>query len=477
MQICGRINFHPGPLAAVGFLSCPDSSRFFTHPMMHHSPTRIRILRDLMTLALTAAAAIAAIAESAVPEPVRMNVREIVRDVLARNPELRFYEAELAAARGEHQTAGQWVNPELGTQVGQKRSTDANSVLQGEGVAWSVSVSQTFEWPGRLALRKSIAERQVAMAENGIVQFRAALAARAQTLAFDLAVTRQLSEATLEAAERFLALQEIAIQRDPAGVAPLLETRILEANSITYRRRASAALRRTEEARNELNLLRGEPLSSQLQVSVDQLNFQPLTATEDLIASAWTNNFELRQRSLELEQQGFRVSLARNERYPAVTLSPYFIQENSAGQDRFAGVGISLPLPLWNRNKSTIVTAAAREQQAQTALRITQQGVERRVMELTAIYETRLREMSHWSADSVQRFREAAAHADRHYRLGAVPISTYVEMQKQSLDALEALLETRREAMEAAQQLELTTGTLLNLVTSVPPNAPDAPSR
>ena len=39
-----------------------------------------------------------------------------------------------------------------------------------------------------------------------------------------------------------------------AGVAPLLETRILEANSITYRRRASTALRRTEEARLEATI-------------------------------------------------------------------------------------------------------------------------------------------------------------------------------------------------------------------------------
>jgi hypothetical protein len=41
-------------------------------------------------------------------------------------------------------------------------------------------------------------------------------------------------------------------------------------------------------------------------------------------------------------------------------------------------------------------------------------------------------------------------------------------MQKQSLDALEALLETRRETMEAAQDLELVTGTPLNLISSQP---------
>ena len=61
----------------------------------------------------------------------------------------------------------------------------------------------------------------------------------------------------------------------------------------------------------------------------------------------------------------------------------------------------------------------------------------------------------------------AAALADRHYRLGAVPIATYVELQKQYLEAVEALLDTRTEALEAGHQLELLTGVSLS-ITSTP---------
>jgi cobalt-zinc-cadmium efflux system outer membrane protein len=402
------------------------------------------------------------------PPPVPVSVAAVVDDVLTRNPELRFYVAELAAARGERRTVGQWANPEVSPQVARKRSTDAVGALQGEGMAWTVSVSQTFEWPGRLALRKSIANRQVALAETGLAQFKAALAARARTLACGLAMAQQQAEAIQAVADRFLALQEIAVQRDPAGVTPLLEARILEANSITYRRRAAEALQASREAQLELNQLRGESLGARVQVAPVRWAFQPIPGMEPLLALARTNNFELRQRVLELEQQGFRVDLARNERYPAVTVSPYYTEENAGGKDRFAGVGISLPLPLWNRNQGNLDTAAARESQARTAVQVAQQSVERRLREWVASYESRLEEMSHWRVDSVERFREAAELADRHYRLGAVPIATYVEMQKQSLEALEALWQTRREAMESAQQLELATGTPLGLVVLEP---------
>ena len=96
--------------------------------------------------------------------------------------------------------------------------------------------------------------------------------------------------------------------------------------------------------------------------------------------------------------------------------------------------------------------------QAEVSLNVTAREIERKVVEAALTYETKLREMAKWRPDSVEHFREAAELADRHYRLGAVPISTYVELQKQYLEAVESLLDTKKEALEAAQQLELLTG-------------------
>ena len=99
---------------------------------------------------------------------------------------------------------------------------------------------------------------------------------------------------------------------------------------------------------------------------------------------------------------------------------------------------------------------------------IAQREVDRKVVDAGLAYQTRLIEMGRWRPDSVQHFREAAELADRHYRLGAVPVSTYVELQKQYLEAVESLLDTKRDAIEAAQQLELVTGLALPLVTTDP---------
>jgi outer membrane protein, heavy metal efflux system len=126
-------------------------------------------------------------------------------------------------------------------------------------------------------------------------------------------------------------------------------------------------------------------------------------------------------------------------------------------------VGVSLPLPLWNRNKGNIEAALARQIQAEVSLHVTAREIERKVIEAALTYETKLGEIAKWRPDSVEHFREAAEVADRHYRLGAVPISTYVELQKQYLEAVEGLLDTKKEALEAAAQLELLTGLPLPL--------------
>ena len=406
---------------------------------------------------------------NSVPVPTPFTLDALVAEVLDRNPELAFYRAEIAAAKGEQRTAKSLPNPELTTSLGAKRARDAAGNVLGEGAAWSVALQQPFEWPGRLALRKAIASRQVALAELGLENFRAALVARTRTLAFGVFVAQQQADAAGEISQRLQALAEVVLQRDPAGITPRLEQRIIESHAITAQKRASDAQVAARGVLLELNQLRGQPLASALRITETPLKFAPPPDTEPLLAAARTNNFELRQRVAELEQQGFRVDLAKNERYPAVTVGPFVSGEKAGDRERTVGVGVSFPLPLWNRNGGNIDVAQARREQAQTALDVAQRDVERKVVEAWLQYSARIAEMLRWRPDAAQDFRETADLADRHYRLGAVPLTTYIEMQKGYLEALAALLQTKQDALQASEQLHLLTGRSLNSLTVAQP--------
>lgn len=378
----------------------------------------------------------------------------LVYEALRQNPELKFYEAEIAAAKANRKTAGTWPNPALNAEAGRMRMT------HDDGLAWSVSLMQPFEWPGRLGLRKAIANRDIELAELGLERFRLALASRVRAAGYSVFVAQRKAGSVQEVADRLRLLRDVLVQRDAAGITPLLETRAIEAMDISMQRKASGAAVEKQTAMFELNQLRGVSTTHVFAVGEPDLQFQPLDNVEALRASAQTNNFDLRMRVVELAQSGLRVSLARNERFPSWSIGPMYSEERLGDQDRMVGVGVSLPLPLWNRNSGNIAAANAKQLQAETALRVAQREVDRKVAEAAARYQARLNEINKWRVDSIEHFRQAADLADRHYRLGAVPVTIYIELQREYLEAVEALLNTRQEALEAWQELQLLTGKL-----------------
>jgi len=382
----------------------------------------------------------------------------LVAEALGHNAELGFYQSQLEGAQAARRLAGRLDLPKAEFQAGQIRSRNLDQSLAGEGAMWVASVRQSFEWPGRLGLRKAIANQDVALATLGLEAFRRELAGKVRENAFGLAGAEEKARVAQAVADRFRALREVLVQRDPAGIAPQLEVRILEATELTLRRRASEFALAVEAERVRLNLLRGSALEAPLRVKglLPELPERP--PLERLMAAANTNHFDLRTRAAELVQQGFRVDLARHERWPAFEVGPMTMGQDGSTLDRIVGVGVSFPLPLWQPRTANIAAAEARQKQAEALLAAARREVERRVVTAARGYDSRLAELSRWRPDVVAQFESAAELADRHYRLGAVPATTYVELQKQYLDAVEAHLDTRREALGALLELEQATG-------------------
>lgn len=166
-----------------------------------------------------------------------------------------------------------------------------------------------------------------------------------------------------EVSERFSALKETFLARDPAGVTPLLETRVIEASELTLQRRATEAELALQGALIELNQLRGAAVDAPLRVVAPSLTFNTVPDAAALLTAARENNFDYKMRRVELEQQGFAVSLARNERYPGVSVSPFLSKDNVGDRETIVGIGLSVPLPISGRSGATVDVANARRRQ------------------------------------------------------------------------------------------------------------------
>ena len=381
----------------------------------------------------------------------------LVEQALQRNPELNFFVAEIAAAKGAVRTARTIRNPELSTQFGYKNSRENSAGATGDGAILALSFSQTLEYPGRIALRKAIANHDLVLAELHLQQFRLTLAARVRSLAYGSNSAHERTKAVQEVASRTQTLNDMLKQRPLAGVAPQLEAQIISANLLTFQRQERESRLAEKTIAAELNQLCGRSADAALTVSAGPIVFTAASVPK-LVDAARSNAFDIRIRQVELAQQGFKVALSKNERFPAIAIGPFYSLENAIDREQRIGVGISLPLPLWDRNIGSIASSKARQQQAEASLVLAGREVERRVTQTVATLEAKRAEIETWKTGAIAKLREASESADRNYRLGAVPLPTYIEIQKQYLEAISAFSNAQKDALEAAQTLEILTG-------------------
>jgi outer membrane protein, heavy metal efflux system len=404
------------------------------------------------TTFVTASAILLVCASSSAETP-----QTLVNQALQRNPELNFFQAEIAAAKGGVRTAGTLRNPELSTEIGYKNSRENSGGASGDGAIVALSFNQTLEYPGRIALRKAIANHDLVLAGLHLEQFRLTLAARVRSLAYAITSAHERTKAVQEVASRTQSLADVLKQRPLAGVAPQVEAQIISANLLAFQRQERESTLAEKTITTELNQLCGRSADATLTVNSSSLVFTALSVPR-LVKAARSNSFDIRIRQVELAQQGFKVALSKNERFPAIAVGPFYSLENAIDREQRAGLGISLPLPLWDRNAGNIASSKARQQQAEASLALTEREVERRVTQNAASLESNRAEIETWRSGAMAQLREASESADHNYRLGAVPLTTYLEIQKQYLEANSAFNNAQKDALEAAQALEILTG-------------------
>ena len=111
-----------------------------------------------------------------------------IRMALADNPDIRVLSAGIASAQGAVTTAKTWQNPEMSVAPGFKKVRDP-SITEFHG---DFGLEQTFEWPGKRALRRAVAEKNVGIRQLALAGFRSQLAIQVRRAYFTLLATREV---------------------------------------------------------------------------------------------------------------------------------------------------------------------------------------------------------------------------------------------------------------------------------------------
>lgn len=366
------------------------------------------------------------------PKPARPeSVESLVATALANHPELQSVEAEVAAARGQRVQAARWKNPNFSSEMGGRRITDSGGNLNGTGYTLGVSVTQTFEFPGKASLRKALADHQVEIAELGVKQFRHALAGQVRSLAMEFQATLVELEGAEEIRQRSSELIALLKTKPAIAVPQLIETRIVEGSLWELKQSLSELNQRRDEVRIELNTLLGRPPAWPLVLS-SSLSAPPAAGDlSKLTASALSRNIQLQIRAAELRRATMEVSASRLAAAPDFEIGPFYSRDVAGDVEENLGGMISLPLPLWDRNEGNIATADARRLRADALLANARRQLEGEVAKRLRAFESSRALLNELSMETLDALRENADLADRQFRTVAISVQLYLEAQQQ----------------------------------------------
>ena len=308
---------------------------------------------------------------------------------LRNNADFRIAQAQADAALGQLRAVREFPNPVIGYSVG-KINTDgrSNATTTGSGF-WARSYDSIFSLSQLIELGKRGVRRT--SAEAGA---RSAEALRDDARRLLLQATGQLYFAALEAQQevRVLGASAASVRKQAAigstrlhaGDIAATDQAQIEIAAAQLDLSATSAGTAARIAVMALEALLGYPsprgetqLADTLEgvVSLPSGDYDTAPARPDLLAA-----------QAALEKSEADLILQRRAALPDLTLALQY-EHQPPDQPNTIGVGLSFPLPLWNRNQGNILTAQAARNQAQAQLNKVRTQVAATIAMARAAYE------------------------------------------------------------------------------------------
>lgn len=408
----------------------------------------------------------AALAFTAAGEPLATNLtpESAVTMALAENRDLVAARFAIRQAEGRLKQAGLWPNPEF--ELGQKN--DRAFANDGE-YDFATGFKQRFPITGRLTKAKAVARVDVAMALAEVRNQERLLAGEVLGLSRGLLVTREKLKANEEIQSVIRKVIEVSEKRLKVAEVSVADvnTAKLELQRLSL---AQAALSNQEEiASTALNRLLGREPKTPLQMSgATSAEFDTNTVAE-ISRQTIARRPDRQLAALGIDRAGAEIKLARAEKWEDWTVG--FDYSRSVGKfdapigtktDNFFGVGVSIPLPLWNRNQGRVSEAQATQQRAEAELR----ALDLRIATEAQTTENQMRRLldilRQYREDSIKLAEENIALLQKGYADGLVNITAVIQAQQQLTGLRQSYLEALADFIRAKTEWETATAAVLS---------------
>ncbi len=353
---------------------------------------------------------------------------ELIRESLARRPELHQADALVSAERERVPQAGALQDPVLSLGL---QNDGFNGLQIGKmGTSfWQVMITQPLPWPGKLGLRSDVASSGVRLAQASVARARLSAVADVRRAYLDLLLVRdRLALLTrLEALwTKAEGLARIRYQTSEGSQSDLLRAQ-LERNRLRQRRWALGAEERTRL--QAVNRLRAHPLDEPFPTTatVGALPFPELPPLEAAVADAERRSPELQVARLAAERATQQVALARRERYPDLAVTAAVMPRGSLDPMWSAGVSVSLPIFSGSKQSRAVAESEARAEAGESGAETVLQVLRLRVQDRLALLSSLLESARLYRDGLLIQSQATADSTLAQYRVGRVTFASVLE--------------------------------------------------
>jgi cobalt-zinc-cadmium efflux system outer membrane protein len=260
---------------------------------------------------------------------------------------------EVDANDGAVRQAGAWRNPELNASVEDTQRATRTT---------TATIDFPIELGGKRAARLSVADRARELAQVELGNVRAGLRADVVRAFFGVLVAQERAALTRNSAELAARGADAVGKRVAAGkVSPVDETRA-RVDQANAQLEATEAIAELQSARQTLAALWGdpEPLFGGVQGDIELM---PARAPVPELAKELDASPGLLTSRIEVDRRRALVDVERSKGVPDLTVSIGAKRDNEVGRTQ-AIVGISIPLPFFDRNQGATYEALKRAEKA-----------------------------------------------------------------------------------------------------------------
>ena len=273
---------------------------------------------------------------------------EALERARAASPALRVAAAQLEAAQGRLRQARLiQTNPVLSADLA--RHTEPGLPDDKDR---GVQLEQEIEVGGQRGLRIAAAEHDVGHAEHVLADRRRTVEGEVRRAFFALAAAERRQTLAAERLALASRLAEAARRRARAGETGALDARLAEVETARAAQERTAAEAEHVRAEGRLATALGAEPGEPLSASVEDVALAPSPAEDALVARALDARPDLGAAREERARLETEVRLAaRHGRIPNPALRGYYRQERLG--EHIVGGGVSVPLPIFNREQGT----------------------------------------------------------------------------------------------------------------------------